>query len=154
MGLPPSPAAIWWPLDGQPIGVWRVPSIYMMSRISRGGRERGGEMGEERERERRRGGGSPTFGRGGRGEWGHPHISSPGCVALATVALPHSLLLHPVGATVGNVGGVEEAMSVLRSVESMDEDEGALTDNSARGKKGAAAPCNHGTLWGFGVWEG
>ena len=95
----------------------------------------------------------PSGGEGGGSGVTHTFLPQD-CVALATVALPHSLLLHPVGATVGNVGGVEEAMSVLRSVESMDEDEGALTDNSARGKKGAAAPCNHGTLWGFGVWEG
>ena len=43
----------------------------------------------------------------------HPFLPQ-GCVALA---LPHSLLLYPAG----NVDRVEEAMSVLRGVESMDE---------------------------------
>ena len=93
----------------------------------------------------------PSGGDGGGSGVTHTFLPQD-CVALATVALPHSLLLHPVGATVGNVGGVEEAMSVLRSVESMDE--GARRTTVSGGKKGAAAPCEHGTLWGFGVWEG
>ena len=79
----------------------------------------------------------PSGGEGGGSGVTHTFLPQD-CVALATVALPHSLLLHPVGATVGNVGGVEEAMSVLRSVESMDE--GALTDNSARGEKRCCSP--------------
>ena len=58
VGLPPSAAAICWPLDGQSIGVWRSPSIYTMSKMTGGEGEKG--AGEEKDGE----GGSPTFGRG------------------------------------------------------------------------------------------
>ena len=56
----------------------------------------------------------PPSGAEGGGSGGtHPFLPQ-GCVALA---LPHSLLLHPAG----DVGRVEEVMSVLHGVESIDE---------------------------------
>ena len=81
----------------------------------------------------------------------HPFLPQ-GCAALA---LPPSLLLHPAG----NVGGVEEAMSMLRGVESMNEGGAADGKQCARRKK--RRPWHGLGFWGFGrgtvkgwyVWE-
>jgi len=73
----------------------------------------------------------------------HPFLPQ-GCAALA---LPHSLLLHPAG----NVGGVEEAVSMLRGVESMTEG-GAAYGQTVRAEKKKVLPmARFGVL---GVWEG
>ena len=71
----------------------------------------------------------------------HPFLPQ-GCAALA---LPHSLLLHPAG----NVGGVEEAVSMLRGVESMREER--LTAKQCVEKKKVPPMARFG-VWG--VWEG
>ena len=87
------------------IGVWRIPSIYIISRISGGERGRGREEVCVCH--------PPSGAEGGESGVTHPFLPQ-GCAALA---LPHSLLLYPAG----NVGRVEEVMSVLRGVESIDE---------------------------------
>ena len=79
----------------------------------------------------------PSGAEGGGSGVTHPFLPQ-GCAALA---LPHSLLLY----LAGNVGRVEEVMSVLRGVESIDEGvadvDGQTCTVTVRGEKNGGDNC-------------